>query len=135
MDLEPYRKPIEVADTLWAGRTEPRVLELLPALIVKRPSMFTDVGDLPDDLDAAVRALRKNSEPDDFRGIEGAALLRWLPSVGRRGKLPSRLKSFRFQTDDLDLLERLGEALGVTQTDVLRRGLRHLAATHLLEDG
>lgn len=131
--IEPYRKPIKVEDALWAGRTEPRILELLPALIVKRPSMFLDVERLPDDLDAAVRTLRHNKEPDDFRGVSGAALRRWLPSVGHRGKLPSRLKSFRLQAEDVDLLERLSTELSLSQTDVIRRGLRHLASTVLLE--
>jgi hypothetical protein len=132
-DVEPHREPIDVDEALWAGRTEPRILELLPALIVKRPGLFLDVTTLPEDLDAAVRALRKNQAPGDFRGIPGTALLRWLPSIGQRGKVPSRLKSFRLQQGDLELLERLSDELGLTQTEVLRRGLRHLAATQLLK--
>lgn len=129
LDVAPYRRPVEVADVLWAGGLEPRLLELLPALIVKRPALFVDIAKLPDDLAAAVRALRMNREPGEFRGIPGAALLRWLPSVGHRGKLPSRLKSFRLQPGDLALLERLSETLGITQTNVVRRGLRQLAAS------
>lgn len=119
-------------DVLWVGRIEPRVLELLPALIVKRPGLFVDPRRLPDDLAAVVRTLRKNREPGEFRGVPGAALLRWLPVLGRQSKVPSQLKSFRFQREDLELLERLSQALEVSQTDVLRRGLRRLAATHLL---
>jgi hypothetical protein len=133
LDVAPYRRPVEVDDVLWAGSLEPRILELLPALIVKRPALFVGVARLPDDLAAAVRALRMNREPGEFRGISGAALLRWLPSVGQRGKLPSRLKSFRLQPDDLALLERLSHTLGLTQTNVVRRGLRQLAAAQRRE--
>jgi len=133
LDVAPYRPPIEIDDVLWAGGVEPRILELLPALIVKRPGLFVDVAKLPDDLAAAVRALRMNQEPGEFRGIPGATLLRWLPSVGHRGKLPSRLKSFRLQPDDVALLERLSKALGITQTNVVRRGLRQLAASRRLD--
>jgi hypothetical protein len=126
-DVNPHRSRIEIADALWAGRVEPRILVLLPALIVKRPSLFVDVDHLPDDLRAAVTAMRKNQQPDEFRSIPGAALLRWLPAVGHRNKLPSRLKSFRMQVQDLDLLDRLSEKLGVSQTNVVRRALRELA--------
>jgi len=131
MDVEPYRGAITVEDALWAGRVEPRVLELLPALIVKRPSLFVNATRLPPDLRAVVHALRRNERPPDFRGIPGAALLRWLPSVGHKGKLPSRLKAFRLQADDLALLDRLSVELDLSQTDVLRRALRSLAAAQL----
>jgi hypothetical protein len=133
-DVPPQRAAITVDDALWAGRIEPRILELLPAAIIKRPSLFKSTRDLPNDLDAVVRALRKNLEPSAFRGLPGAALLRWLPVIGHKDKVPSRLKSFRLQVDDLDLLERLSNALGATQTEVLRRGLRRLASTHLISE-
>jgi hypothetical protein len=71
--IQPNSEAIAVKDALWAGLTEPRILELLPALIVKRPALFSDVTDLPDDLSAAVSALRRNERPKDFRGIPGAA--------------------------------------------------------------
>lgn len=131
-DVEPNREPLAIADVLWAGKTEPRLLELLPALIVKRPSLFQDVTDLPDDLADVVAHLRKNREPPPLRGVEGAAMLRWLPSVGHRGKVPSVLKSFRLQAGDVKLLETLSEELGISQTEVLRRGLRQLASSELL---
>ena len=54
-----HREPLRVADVLWAGEVEPRLLELLPALLVKKPGLFVDARELPDDLDAAVRALRR----------------------------------------------------------------------------
>lgn len=129
--VTPRHTPITVDDALWAGELEPRILELLPAAIVKRPGLFENVAHLPEDLAAAVDALRRNRAPEEFRGIPGAALLRWLPSIGHRDKIPSRLKSFRLQIEDLELLDRLSAALGISQTEVLRRGLRRLAETHL----
>jgi hypothetical protein len=135
LDVAPHRRPVEVDDVLWAGSLEPRILELLPALIVKRPALFADVAKLPDDLATAVRSLRMNREPGEFRGIPGADLLRWLPSVGQRGKLPSRLKSFRLRPDDLALLERLSQTLGLSQTNVVRRGLRQLASARQGDPG
>jgi hypothetical protein len=124
----PYRKPLRVADVLWAGEVEPRMLELLPALLIKKPALFIDAQDIPADLELAVRALRRNRVPEPFRGVDGAALLKWLPLVGHKHKVPSQLKAFRMQKDDLELLERLQRQLGGTQTMVLRRALRALAS-------
>lgn len=118
---------LDVADVLWAGELEPRLLELVPALVVKRPAMFTDAKDLPSDLDEVVRSLRRDAIPKDFRGIPGADVHRWLRRVGHRGKAPSRLKSFRFTTNDQRLLEQLSRDLGISETEVVRRGLRALS--------
>jgi hypothetical protein len=117
---------VSVPDVLWAGEVEPRLLELLPALIVKRPSLFTDVRALPDDLADVVTSLKRDREPAAFRGIPGAAVQRWLRRVGRKGKVPSRLKSFRFTADDQRLLAHLVEKLAVSESEVIRRGLRAL---------
>lgn len=129
-EIAPQRRPIAVADVLWAGEVEPRLLELLPALIVKRPSMFKAVSDLPDDLARAVRRLRRNLTPDEFRGLPGADLHRWLSRVGRKDRVPARLKSFRLTPDDLSLLSALSKRLGITETAVVRRGLRALLSGH-----
>ena len=82
------RNPVAVDDALWAGRLEPRVLELLPALIVKKPSLFAATTELPKDLSDTVRKLRRNEMPDEFRGIPGpdlAALERRVLDVVSRG--------------------------------------------------
>lgn len=127
-DVALNRAPMRVADVLWAGELEPRLLELLPALLVKKPALFGDADALPEDLEAAVRALRRNQEPETFRGIDGHAIAKWLPHVGHKQKLPSQLKSFRLQQDDIELLERLQQKLGGSRTGILRRALRALDA-------
>lgn len=121
-------EPLGVADVLWAGEIEPRLLELLPALIVKRPSMFEDLAETPEDLGVVVRRLRRNLEPPDFRGIPGRDIYRWLPKVGRKQKVPARLKSFRFKPEDLELLRHLSERLDLSETEIVRRGLRELVS-------
>jgi hypothetical protein len=86
-----------------------------------------DTKDLPSDLDAVVRSLKRDVIPKDFRGIPGVDVHRWLRRVGHRGKAPSRLKSFRFTPTDQRLLEHLSKELGVSETEVVRRGLRALS--------
>ena len=121
-----HREPLRVDDVLWAGEAEPRFLELLPALLVKRPSMLVETGDLPDDLRRVVRRLRRNLVPEDFRGIRGEDIYRRLAGVGQKDKFPTRPKSFRLKPDDVRLLEHLSHELGISETDVIRRGLRAL---------
>lgn len=127
----PYRRPIDVVDALWAGEVEPRILELLPALVVKKPSFFQDVTGLPADLEQVVRALKRNQIPAAFRGIPGADLARWVPRIGRKNKLPSRLRCFRLSAEDSSLLAHLAGELGLNETAVLRRALRELAGAGL----
>lgn len=130
------RAPIDVAEALWAAEVEPRIAELLPALLVRRPALFVDARALPVDLAEVVAALRRNEVPPSFRGVPGEKVLRWLGSVGRKPEPPSRLKAFRLQSSDLALLTRLRDELGITDTAVVRRGLRALAnTTWLRRDG
>ena len=44
-----HREPVDVRHVIWAGQVEPRLVELLPALIVKKPSLFIDPKDMPDE--------------------------------------------------------------------------------------
>ncbi len=129
--ITPTRGAIAVADALWAGEIEPRILELLPALLIKKPAFFADRTALPADLERVVRALRRAEIPDEFRGIPGADLARWLPRLGRSGTMPSRLRCFRLSADDSRLLAQLSRELGTTEVAVLRRSLRELGATLL----
>ncbi|MEY4579815.1 MAG: hypothetical protein RL701_4518 [Pseudomonadota bacterium] len=83
-EIEPHHQPIALADALWAGNVEPRVLELLPASLVLLPSMFTGTVDMPEDLSAVVAALREQRQPPDFRNVPGAAILQWLNFIATR---------------------------------------------------
>jgi hypothetical protein len=68
-EVSACRDPVAIEDVLWVGRIEPSFWELLPALVVRRPSMFESLAELPSDLAAVARRLRRNLEPPPFRGI------------------------------------------------------------------
>jgi len=51
---------------------------------------------------------------------------RWLREVGRAGKVPSRLKSFRFKSEDQRLLSHWARKFELSETDVIRKALRNL---------
>ncbi|HMJ15698.1 MAG TPA: hypothetical protein VK524_29985 [Polyangiaceae bacterium] len=126
-EVPEHREPITVSDTLWAGEVEPRLIELLPAAILKKPSLFVDIESLPHDLASVVGAIRRHETPPPLRGIPGENLLHWVPRIGHRGKIPSRLKSFRFTAEDLALLAELSRELDLSETETLRQALRKLA--------
>jgi hypothetical protein len=101
--------------------------------VLKKPAFFSDKAALPEDLTLVIRALRRGEVPQEFRGIPGADLARWLPRLGRSGTVPSRLRCFRFSADDSRLLAQLSRELGTTEIAVLRRALRELGAALLQE--
>ncbi len=125
VDVEPRKGPVALKDVLWAGRLEPRLLELLPAVMIKKPSLV-EYRRVPPDLERVLDELRHNETPPDFRGIPGRKLQEWIPHVGHKGKLPTQLKAFRFRKEDVALLEDLAAERGLTETDVVRAGLRAL---------
>src|SRR5690606_35624592 len=123
IEVEPRKRPVTLEEVLWAGGLEPRLLELLPAVMIKKPTMI-EYGKVPPDLDRVLDQLRHNEMPRDFRGIPGEKLLEWIPRIGQKGKLPTQLKAFRFRKEDVDLLEQIATKRGLTETDVVRAGLR-----------
>lgn len=124
--IAPHREPVTLDDVLWAGQHEPRLLELLPAVVVKRPGLLAQPLDMPADLRAAVRAIRSAQPCPEFRGVPGEAYARWVTIVGRR-RAPTQLKSFRLKPDDLQRLRRLMAAIPApSETEVIRIALRRL---------
>jgi DNA-binding XRE family transcriptional regulator len=75
------RARVSVRDALRAGELEPRVLELLPALLIGLPDALScEAGDIPEDLRRVVDAVKRREPAPDFRGIPPQAYLRWLTS-------------------------------------------------------
>jgi hypothetical protein len=125
--VAPSREPISVDDALWAAGFEPRVAQALPALVLKRPSVFKSVRDLPEDLAAAVAGLRRGPAVG-FRGQRAAALKGWLDKFERGNRGATRLKAFRFTAADQELILTLSDELSLSETDVVRHALRVLEA-------
>lgn len=125
--VEPFAEPVPLGEMLWAGKVEPRILELLPAIVLKRPGLLEEPLELPDDLTEVVRAIRHRRDHPSFRGVPPAKYLPWVERIGRRGKSPSMLKSFRFQAEDVDRIRRLKASLPArSETEVVRLALRTL---------
>ena len=127
--IRPRETPVPLDDVLWAGTVEPRIMELLPAVLVKKPSLLELPNQLPDDVAAVVHAIRHGKAAPSFRGVPPEQYLPWVTKVGRRGKSPSVLKSFRFQHEDVLRLARLRRNLPArSDTDAIRIALEALEA-------
>lgn len=126
-EIKPHRRPIQVKDALWASVAEPRVAELLPALVIKKPSLLVAEQNLPTDLRAVVDAVLKAKKLPDFRGVEPGNYMKWVRELGHQGKTGSTLKTFRLRPEEQRRLRRLKSALGVrSEAEVLRIALERL---------
>ena len=119
-----YRGPIDLEDVLWVGNIEPRVLELLPAILLRRPKLIRIRGEIPPDLRAVVIALKKGAATQDFRGVKSDQYAPWVELIGRKQSPPSVLKTFRFQRADIQKLKSLKQKTGLSETEIVRRAIQ-----------
>lgn len=125
--IRPHDKPVPLDDALWAGTVEPRIMELLPAVLLKKPGLLRLPKDLPDDVAEVLHTIRHGKQSPSFRGVAPDQYLPWVKEVGRKGKSPSVLKSFRFKRADVLRLARLRKNLPArSDTEVVRMALELL---------
>jgi hypothetical protein len=125
--IPPHDRRVPLEDALWAGTVEPRIMELLPAVLVKKPQLLRLPKELPDDVAAVMHAIRHGKAAPTFRGVAPNQYLPWVTEVGRKGKSPSVLKSFRFKHEDVLRLSRLRRNLPArSDTEVIRMALELL---------
>ena len=117
---------LKLDDALWAGETiEPRILELIPAIMLKKP-IFFKYKTIPDDLKKILLDIKKNKATDEFRGIPVKKYIEWIEHIGHKNKSTSLLKTFRFSKNDVILLNKLKSKLNLSEIDILRLGLQKL---------
>ncbi len=112
-------------DAIWASTIEPRILELLPAIIVKKPGVFSYLK-LPDDLEQIVKEIKTGQLKSSFRTVPAKQIEKWIPIVGKKGSFPSIMKTFRLTREDLALLSEIQSDTGESQTTIIRRALQNL---------
>ncbi len=80
--ISPKRHQVNLTEALAAGELEPRVYELLPAVMVMLPKAFKYNDDeIPNDLSQAMTCLRKNQQrAANFRGIPPQKYRYWQAS-------------------------------------------------------
>ena len=123
---------MKLSDLLWAGKIEPRILELIPAIAVKKPSVIAGLENAPPDLKTVISEIKSANPVSKFRHVAPRDYLQWLGSVGQRNKNPTKLKSFRFQQEDLALLNSF-KLKGMSEIEAVRKGLKLLAQMETME--
>lgn len=115
-----------VDEALWVGENiEPRVLELLPAIAIKRPSLLA-TDNMPNDLKETIHMLKRGETDLEFRGMPLKKCAEWLPHVGRKGVLPSAVKSFRLSQEEQEILQTLSASKKISESEVIRMALQRL---------
>lgn len=123
-DILPRRNLITVEDALWAGNIEPRILELLPAVLLKHPKIFLITKPLPQDLKQVLQEIKKGKAKIPFRGIEADRYESWVKRIGRKEKYPTLLKTYRFNQEDLKILYELKNKWRIPEISVIRKALK-----------
>ncbi|MBI3018117.1 MAG: hypothetical protein HYY62_09065 [Deltaproteobacteria bacterium] len=120
----PVRALITVEDALWVGNIEPRVLELLPAAFLKHPKIFLRTSPLPKDFIQVLQEIKKGKAKTSFHGIPADRYEPWVKKIGRKGKYPTLLKTYRFNQEDLKMLNELRRSWNVDEISVIRKALK-----------
>jgi len=119
---------IFLEDALWVGEMiEPRVLELLPAVFIKRPGILLYLH-LDEKLKIAAHQLSRGNLDGDFMGIPLTDCYQWIGKIGRIGKFPSIMKSHRFGFEEQMLLAKLTKFKKMSESQVIREAIKKLVA-------
>lgn len=130
-DIPDYGGPVELDDVLWAGKIEPRILEVLPTLMVTRPK-YLRAYKTPEDLKTIIQQIRAGKATAEFRGVPPHDYCKWLPEKAFGS---SRLKTIRMRPNEIQMIHTLKSKLQVrSDADVIRRGLELLNAS-LIRNG
>ena len=125
-NMVPRNYKLHLDDVLWVGdKIEPRVLELLPAILLKKPGMIYQ-QELPEDLRQAKNDLRQGVLKGMFRGLSIKSCDQWLTKTGRKGVRPSITKIFRLRKEDVDFLKRKSKREKISEAAVVRQALKAL---------
>lgn len=123
---------ISLDDVLFAGLVEPRIFELLPAVLIKKPNLIRQKNNPPEDLVQVIKNIKRKKSAEPFRGIPAEKYLYWLDKVGRKGKTPSIRKTFRFDDRMLNILEKCKEKFGKNESAIIRIGLESLLSARVV---
>ena len=129
-DIPEYRGQVFLQDALWAAELEPRIFELLPTIVARRPKFFV-FFELPPDLDRVVKEIQVRRPITPYQGIAAAKYARWEPLVSRNGKPVKVLRTFRLSTEDLETLDKLSKKKALSHTQILRLALEAYANSSL----
>jgi hypothetical protein len=106
---------LQVDDAIWAGRNlEPRILEVLPAAVLRLPKHFDFDPIRHHELACTLKDLReKRKDGRKFEGVPFKKLKVWIDFELKDGRIKTQkekrlLKTFRLKPETIEKLEKLG---------------------------
>lgn len=127
-------KRLRIADAIWAGlNVEPRILEVLPAAVLRLPRHFDfDPAEHADLARVVGQLRRREAEGDGFHGIPYAKIRVWaeLPLRDKRVKpvtKKKKVKTFRLDPLAVERLTKAAQQRQCTETEVIESLLSGLA--------
>jgi hypothetical protein len=125
-------KRLRIDDAIWAGQNvEPRILEVLPAAVLRLGRHFDLDADKHADLARTVAQLRaREKHGEAFQGVPYAKLKVWaeLPLPDRRVKPGTEKKvarTFRFHPQTIERLQEMAKEKRTTETAILESLVSH----------
>lgn len=130
VDWLPARRSIKfnLADALWVGENvEPRVLELLPAVVVHFPKTVTNMDKLPRELTQIIKLLKVQAPTgpsyQDFSYEQFRIWTEFKPKDKRVVPLSEKklMRSFRLKRKVAAKLTELAQAAQVSEAELIER--------------
>lgn len=119
--IEPQRHVVTLDEVLKAGELEPRIFEVLPAvMIVLSDALKLDQKEIPHDLAAILKGIRTRKAVKDFRGVPPDKYLHWM----RAHVMDVAKRRLNFQTAPR---RRMSDTHAIGET--IRAGRLNLALT------
>lgn len=123
-------KRVLIADAIWAGmNVEPRILEVLPAAVLRLPRHFDLDATRHRELFATVKRLKTQGEKGEpLWGVPYEKIKVWIYLPLRDGRVKDITekkitKTFRLKPEVIERLRQLARKLGCTETEAMERAL------------
>lgn len=140
--IKPRRTAVTLEEALKAGEFEPRILELIPAVLIALPEALRfKNSDIPKDLARVLRCIRQRQRSEDFRGIASLNYMHWLNSPAMdfaKRNLDFRHKPRRSRADSHSIGEFIRDSrinLALTQKELAKKYKLSLRVIRDLEQG
>jgi predicted DNA binding CopG/RHH family protein len=138
--IEARKRVITLKDILIAGKIEPRIMQVLPAILLYKPHILRGIEKdlkkntaINENIDNIFN--RKGSD-DEFMGIDvndcrrsAIAFHGYLESIRKKNR--NKLFNLRLSSEDISQLEKVSQGLGIDNYSEVIRQLIHKSAESL----
>lgn len=117
---------VNVEDAIWAGKNvEPRILEVLPAAVIRMENRFNYNPDKHVELKKAIELLEQG-EDGEFFDIPLEKIRPWLNIRLKDGRVKAFdkkkvMKTFRFSPETIERINALKEVMNASETEILEQ--------------